>query len=242
MVPRASIPLNSPLNERRREAMARPKKAKVQFKCVHCGGAFEMPQGYLNAYHKKFGCDPKFCSSACFGRAKAVAAETRIEGMCEYCGKPYVRKRKPSGFLAASRAARRFCGIDCHYAWTREHGQLAHLPGYKRRSLRTDGYVEVREIGQRGKPGRWGLEHRVVMEQHLGRRLYPHETVHHRSGDKSDNSIGNLELWSSRHGQGQRVEDKIAFCKSFLSEYGDFAIVRNISQVLPEVKDMIFIV
>lgn len=37
-------------------------------------------------------------------------------------------------------------------------------------------------------------EHRVVMEQHLGRRLEPWELVHHRDENPSNNSIDNLEL------------------------------------------------
>lgn len=39
-------------------------------------------------------------------------------------------------------------------------------------------------------------EHRRVMEIHLGRDLLPDEVVHHKDGNKENNSIENLEIMS----------------------------------------------
>lgn len=54
-------------------------------------------------------------------------------------------------------------------------------------------YVLVPEHPKSTKNG-YVLEHRIVVENHLGRMLEPSEMVHHRNHDKKDNRIENLEL------------------------------------------------
>lgn len=83
-----------------------------------------------------------------------------------------------------------------------------------RRSINKHGYAVVYI-----SPREYRLEHVYLMEQKLGRRLQPGETVHHKNGVRDDNRENNLELWSSSQPAGQRVADKVRWALEILQLY-----------------------
>lgn len=72
------------------------------------------------------------------------------------------------------------------------------------RCHRSDGYISIlcRKHPSADYGGRV-LEHRLVMEEYLGRYLLPTEIVHHINGVRDDNRLENLELTQSKKGHGK---------------------------------------
>jgi transposase-like protein len=72
-------------------------------------------------------------------------------------------------------------------------------PNWRRRTT-TAGYIVLDGWVPGWRRNHVIYEHRLVMEEHLGRALTSRETVHHKNGIRADNRIENLELRVGSHG------------------------------------------
>ena len=115
--------------------------------------------------------------------------------------------------------AREMCSLHYHQ-WRAQvtRGQRQSQPIGSRRT-NANGYIEVKVRPVNGRDRGWETEHRLLMAEAIQRPLYPDEEVHHKNGDRSDNRLDNLELWSRSQPSGQRVIDKLAWAEAFVSRY-----------------------
>ena len=127
---------------------------------------------------------------------------------CHHCGEDF-----PANNTVAYR--RKFCGRKCanRHKYSEKNDNRArgetHWNWKGGRSITSNGYVALKmhDYSSSDKNGNV-LEHRYVMEQHLGRSLSSRETVHHLNGVRDDNRIENLELWHKKHPIGVRLSDE----------------------------------
>lgn len=111
-----------------------------------------------------------------------------------------------------------YCSRRCGYdAGNKKRGRQGDKNANWKGGIKRHATGYVREY----VPGRgYLLQHRLVMEAIVGRRLEGHEEVHHKNGIRHDNRPENLELWAKRQPGGQRVKDLLEYADWVIATYG----------------------
>lgn len=202
------------------------------FKCLHCGNPSKPAQ--------RSGRPVKYCGKTCAGKAKVVAKQHRD---CVHCGKPFELSVKHKEKKYCSFACSHEANFDpslktirtCSVCQSEFETYTARPKKYCSNPCRHKGKAIVAGstfteaggiIGESGyvritppEGGSRVYEHRYVMEQFIGRALLDHENVHHKDGNRSNNDLSNLEIWSCTQPSGQRIEDKVAWAVEILKLY-----------------------
>lgn len=150
---------------------------------------------------------PRFCSQRCNGIARlgtglGPAPNRRYD--CLMCGKPCSVYRSPSA------PEPRFCSVKCIGQAQQGPSNPSYTGG---RVIQSAGYIWILAPDHpRADVRGYVYEHRLVVEQQIGRYLTDVEVVHHRNRTRSDNRAKNLLLLPSQaaHLELHRREDSDA--------------------------------
>lgn len=169
-----------------------------------------VPHGTLNGY-QRYKCRCELCRTA----SAAYARKNRAA----HGAQPQRVQSDECTVESCSRVplAKNLCAM--HYSRHQKTGETG--PAARKIAERGEGHTTKTGYRVNRRDGQNFFEHRDVMEAHLGRPLLPTETVHHINGQRSDNSLANLELWSKSQPSGQRVVDKLAWARELIAQYRD---------------------
>jgi hypothetical protein len=129
---------------------------------------------------------------------------------CDECGKDFPRKKY------SKKSSRIFCGKSCSGKAQSKDGinctaKGEHSPHWRGGIRKRRKYISIYTPNHPYASDGYVMEHRLIMEQCIGRFLLPNEHVHHLDGNPTNNHISNLKLMShsqhSSHHNHQRKRD-----------------------------------
>lgn len=139
-------------------------------------------------------------------KIKIGRPENRRYFNCEKCNKKFFRP-----LSECKRGNMRFCSKECSNGmWKGVSRPKKHFT--ERWRIGRKGYIESTDGKKRV------LQHRYLMEKHIGRKLSIDEIIHHKNGIKTDNRISNLELTNVKN---HKLSYGDAYKDGYLKGYQD---------------------
>jgi hypothetical protein len=145
----------------------------------------------------------KHCTRKC---ANAGHRGPLIRVQCAYCGgEKWLRPSEARLF--------HYCTMECR-SLAKIVRPLERVYNGKPARLCKDGYIKIWMPEHPHANKGWVLEHRWLMEQHLGRIIPPEEEVDHKNRIRSDNRLSNLQVLSKpehrrKTGEDRRIEKQL---------------------------------
>jgi len=202
----------------------------INVRCGFCYSTFLAYPYSLNRNNGRFFCSRK-CSNAFRNRENILSIS------CSFCGKnitrhkSHVRKKNFCSTECNSKYRIRITSIICQRC-----GNIFNVrySSNKRKYCSVKCKVDNQKIKESPYNiiivgNKHVIEHRWVAEQHIGRDIFPDESVHHINGKKRDNHISNLAVINKReHGRLHgifNIHGKLI--KKLISEGNSFEFISN---------------
>jgi endogenous inhibitor of DNA gyrase (YacG/DUF329 family) len=184
----------------RRCSGASRRSKRRPLKCEHCGKVFTVQPAFQDKR--------RFCSDECKRAGLRGVAHQNFGKrkypdpiVCAQCGTSFAVKH--------GKYYAKFCSRLCAQRYMADGNHPTAKPiGTRKLHIANKGKYKTWLI--RAPSGRWVLEHRLLTEEELGRKLKRSEIVHHKNGNSLDNRRENRQVMTQvEHLQLHALAEKI---------------------------------
>ena len=158
--------------------MSRFPKERIKLTCVVCSAEYEIVKSRLGK--------AMYCSNKC---RTNDSRKVDVIHSCANCGASIQELASHRDQIKRNGADKFFCDRGCYNSF-----YLKKLPIGSRRKCPITGYIWLKTDRDY-----WRVEHRVIVEEKIGRKLnYGSEPILHIDGDHSNNEESNLYICADK--------------------------------------------